>query len=177
MQDLAMHLLDIVYNSIAAKASLIKITLINSVQKDRLSLKIEDNGCGMDEQTVEKVQSPFYTSRTTRDVGLGIPLFKSTALSCDGNFSLSSKEHVGTVIEANIKKSHWDCPPLGDIANTLCVLIQADISIDYVFVYEDDDHTFEFDTKMIKETLEDVPLNHPDILNWLEGYIKEGMNL
>lgn len=177
MQDLAMHLLDIVYNSIAAKASLIKIMLVNSTQKDRITLRIEDNGRGMDEQTVEKVQSPFYTSRTTRDVGLGIPLFKATALSCDGSFRLTSQEQVGTMIEANIKKSHWDCPPLGDIANTLCVLIQADPSIDYIFVYEDDQHRFEFDTKVIKETLEDVPLDHPDILNWLEGYIKEGINL
>lgn len=150
MQDLAMHLLDIVYNSIRAKATVIKIFFKDSIKDDEIVMRVEDNGTGMDEETVEKVQDPFYTTRTTRDVGLGIPLLKEGALSCDGSFLLESQVHVGTKIEAKYVKSHLDTPPIGDIAETLMTLIQADENIEYLFQFESDDIHFVLDTVEIK---------------------------
>ncbi|MEE0967100.1 MAG: ATP-binding protein [Bacilli bacterium] len=175
MQDLAMHLLDIVYNSIRAKASLIKIYFKDSLKEDIIIMKIEDNGIGMDEETVEKVQNPFFTTRTTRDVGLGIPLLKSGALCSEGMFRLESKENIGTLIEATYKKSHLDTPPVGDLAETLMTLIQANETIEYEFHYENDQLTFDLNTIEVKEILDGVSIVEPDIIIWLKSYIKEGI--
>ena len=170
-----MHLLDIVYNSIRAKASLIKIFFKDSQKDDEIILRVEDDGIGMDKETVEKVQDPFYTTRTTRDVGLGIPLLKEGALSCEGSFQLQSQENIGTMIEAKYLKSHLDTPPIGDLSETLVTLIQANENIDYLFHFETDDLSFDFDTKEIKELLDGVSIVEPDIIIWLKSYIKEGI--
>lgn len=177
MPDIAMHLLDIVYNSIRANASLIRIFIYNSIKDDIIICRVEDNGKGMDEETVEKVQSPFFTTRTTRDVGLGIPLFKEGAIQSEGTFSLSSKLNVGTTIEATYKKSHLDTPAMGDIAETLVTLLQANENIEYEVEYKWDDDSFILNTVQIKELLEGVPINSPEIILWLKEYIKEGINV
>lgn len=175
MQDIAMHLLDIVYNSIRAKASLIRIFFKDSLKDDVVVMRVEDNGIGMNEEAVKKVQNPFFTTRTTRNVGLGIPLLKIGALSCDGSFKLESKENIGTLIEATYKKTHLDTPPIGDIAETLVTLIQADENIDYEFHYENDELMFELNTFEVKELLDGVSIVEPDIIIWLKSYIKEGI--
>lgn len=176
MPDIAMHLLDIVFNSIRAKASLIKIYLLDSIKEDKIVCRVEDNGSGMNEETVEAVQSPFFTTRTTRDVGLGVPLFKEGALQTGGDFQLSSEVGKGTVIEASYVKSHLDCPSVGNLAETIVTLIQADSSIEYEITYQTDSGKFEFKTVEIKEILDGVPINEPDIILWLKEYIKEGIN-
>lgn len=175
MPDIAMHLLDIVFNSIRAKAKNIIIYLLDSEKEDKIICRVEDNGCGMDEQTVENVQSPFYTTRTTRDVGLGIPLFKEGALQTGGSFRLKSKVGKGTLIEAVYTRSHLDTPALGDLAETIATLIQADANIDYNIDIVFDDKTFNLDTIAIKEILDGVPIDEPDIILWLKEYIKEGI--
>lgn len=175
MPDLAMHILDLVYNSIRAKATWIHIAIIDSMLEDLISIVIEDNGCGMDEVTALKVQSPFYTTRTTRDVGLGIPLFKEAALMCQGKFNLTSTLGKGTRIEASFQKTHWDTPPMGDLAETMATLIQANEAITYEFTYTKDNHTFYLNTKEIKTILDGVPITEPDVIIWLKQYIKEGL--
>lgn len=175
MPDIAMHLLDIVFNSIRAEASLIKIYLKDSIKDNLLICRVEDNGKGMDERTVEDVQSPFFTTRTTRDVGLGIPLFKTGALQTGGSFRLNSKKGSGTLIEATYIRSHIDCPSLGNIAETLVTLIQADDKIVYDVTYEWDDGCFTMNTEEIKTILDGVPINEPEIILWLKEYIKEGI--
>lgn len=175
MQDLAMHLLDIVYNSIRAKAKCIKIFIRESFKLDIIIIRVEDNGIGMNEDTVAKVQDPFFTTRTTRNVGLGIPLFKMGALLCDGSFRLESKENIGTLIEASYKKSHLDTPPMGDLSETIVTLIQADENIEYEFHYENDDIQFDLNTVEIKEVLDGVSIVEPDIIIWLKSYVKEGI--
>lgn len=177
MPDIAMHLLDIVYNSIRANASLIRIYIYDSIKDDLIICRVEDNGKGMDVETVEKVQSPFFTTRTTRDVGLGIPLFKEGALQSNGTFHLSSELNIGTKIEATYQKSHLDCPAMGDIAETLVTLLQANENIEYEFEYKWDDESFILNTVQIKELLEGVPINSPEIILWLKEYIKEGINV
>jgi Signal transduction histidine kinase len=175
MPDIAMHLLDIIFNSIHAKAHLIKIYIKDSQKEDRIVCRIEDDGCGMDEQTQIEVQNPFFTTRTTRDVGLGIPLFKQGALQTGGQFHLASKLGEGTVIEAIYVKSNIDCPSLGDLAETLVTLIQADEKIAYEVDYRWDKGSFELKTEAIKEILDGVPINEPNIILWLKEYIKEGI--
>lgn len=175
MPDIAMHLLDIVFNSIRAKASLIKIFIKESQKDNEIIVRIEDNGCGMDNTTQEAVQDPFYTTRTTRDVGLGIPLFKQGALQTGGSFYISSKVNEGTVIEARYMQSNIDCPAMGDLAETLVTLIQSDATINYEVTYQWDDGCFELNTESIKEILDGVPINEPDIILWLKEYIKEGI--
>lgn len=175
MPDIAMHLLDIVFNSIRAKAKNIMIYLLDSEAKDQIICRVEDDGSGMDETTVKNVQSPFFTTRTTRDVGLGVPLFKEGALQTGGSFKLESALGKGTLIEAVYTRSHLDCPALGDLAETFATLIQADASIEYIIDVVYDNKTFHLDTKEIKEILDGVPIDEPDIILWLKAYIKEGI--
>jgi len=175
MPDIAMHLLDIVFNSIRAKAKNIIIYLLDSEKEDQIICRVEDDGSGMDEQTVENVQSPFFTTRTTRNVGLGIPLFKEGALQTEGSFRLESTLGKGTLIEATYKRSHLDCPALGDLAETFATLIQADANIEYTIDVIYDDKSFNLDTRAIKEILDGVPIDEPDIILWLKEYIKEGI--
>ena len=177
MPDIAMHLLDIVFNSIRAKAKNIIIYIMESELKDQIICCVEDDGSGMDSQTVENVQSPFYTTRTTRNVGLGIPLFKEGALQTGGTFRLESEVGKGTVIETTYVKSHLDCPAMGNLPETIATLVQADATIEYHIDIVYDNHTFTFDTKEIKEILDGVPIDEPDIILWLKDYIKEGIGL
>lgn len=116
MQTLSDHILDIAQNSIRAQASRVEIDLQENATEDSLVITIKDNGCGMDEAIVAKVTDPFFTSRTVRKVGLGIPLFKQNAEATGGNLKIESKTGEGTIIEAKFGLSHWDRPPMGDIA-------------------------------------------------------------
>lgn len=175
MQDIAMHILDIAYNSIRALATNIKIRIDDLKSKNIIQIEIEDNGKGMDKETLSHVTDPFYTTRTTRKVGLGVPLFKEGAIMTGGNFEIQSIVGKGTKISATYVKDHLDTPPLGDLAETLVTLIQADDTIDYYFVYRNDDKEFILDTKEIKNILEDVKINEPEIILWLKDYIKEGL--
>ena len=177
MPYIAMHLLDIVFNSIRAKAKNIIIYIMESELKDQIICRVEDDGCGMDSQTVENVQSPFFTTRTTRNVGLGVPLFKEGALQTGGTFRLESEVGKGTVIETTYVKSHLDCPAMGNLPETIATLVQADATIEYHIDIVYDNHTFTFDTKEIKEILDGVPIDEPDIILWLKDYIKEGIGL
>lgn len=177
MPDIAMHILDIAYNSICALASLIKITLIDSDKENKIEVIIEDDGCGMEEEMVLRIQDPFFTTRTTRKVGLGVPLFKEGALATGGKFEIKSILNKGTSTHAIYVKDHIDTLPIGDMAETLVTLIQANDKIDYLFEYQRDDHQFVLDTKQIKEILEDVKINEPEIILWLKDYIKEGLSL
>lgn len=173
MQDLAMHVLDIAYNSIRGKGKNISIDLLNSVNENRIEISIEDDGCGMSEEQLKHVTDPFYTTRTTRKIGLGVAFFKELADQCEGQFSISSKVDQGTKIAVSLKKDHWDTPPWGDLAGSLSTLIQADPLIDYVITYRSDSNTICIDTKEIKAILGDVSINEPDIILWVQDYIKQ----
>ncbi len=177
MQEIAMNILDIVYNSIKAKAKLIKILIIDSILENVISVEIIDDGCGMDEATVEKVTSPFYTTRTTRKVGLGVPLFKENVEATGGHFLIESEPGKGTRIMGSFVKDHLDTPPMGDIIATMVTLLQANADIDYLFKYRTDENEFVLDTKEVKQMLDGVPINEPEIIIWLKDYMKEGINL
>lgn len=175
MDELALNILDIAYNSIRAHATLITIKIIDSVQENVIDIDIEDNGDGMDKDTVDKVIDPFYTTRTTRKVGLGIPLFKQNAELTGGYLKIESLLHQGTKVKTRFIKDHIDTPIMGDIIETIVTLIQANEKIDYVFEYKTDNHDFIMSTKDMKDILGDVKITEPEVLMWLKDYMKEGL--
>lgn len=173
MQDIAMHILDIGMNSIHAKATHIMIELANLRDKQELLFRIQDNGQGMNEEQLLKAQDPFYTTRTTRKVGLGIAFLKAASEMCDGRFRLTSKVQVGTVIEAVFNTSHWDCPPMGDIGEALVNLMVYDETIRFTIVYRNEHDSFVLDTNDIVQELDGIAMGEPSIMTWLKQFINE----
>jgi hypothetical protein len=175
MREIALHILDIVQNSVAAGASRIEITAAVDHIKDLLIVSIKDNGKGMPPDMVEKVRSPFCTSRTTRKVGLGIPMFAAVAEMCDGSLKIDSVLGKGTDVEAVFGLSHIDRMPFGDITSTMISLIIAnpDISIRYEQLV--DGSSFCLDTAEVRRELGDVPIQTPAVIGWMKDFITQGI--
>lgn len=174
MKELSLHILDIVQNSISAGANLIKITVNEETKEnDILEIIIEDNGCGMDADEVEKALDPFYTSRTTRKVGLGLPLFRQAAQLCGGDLWIVSKKGEGTTVRVSFKHSHIDRAPLGDMVSTLLALITLNPEIDFIYEHYKDRQSFTLDTREIKEVLNEVPVTNPIVVNFLKQMLQE----
>jgi hypothetical protein len=176
MKEISLHLLDIVQNSLSAGANLIEVSVEINTDADLLTVGVADNGSGMDEQTCLRVTYPFYTSRDTRKVGLGIPFFKEGAEGCGGDFFLSSAPGEGTKIGASYRLSHIDRPPLGDMAQTMLTLCVCNEDVGFVLRYARDDKEFMFDTREIRLALGDgIPFRTPEVMEWLKGYLSEGI--
>lgn len=169
MKDLSLHILDIAHNSIRAKATQIQIKIMENQQVDQLIISINDNGSGMTEQQIQSLSDPFFTTRSTRKVGLGIPLLQQRAEACEGTLWVESKIGEGSSIRANFQKSHIDLPELGDIAGVISGICCSYPRIRFIFDYESDNIDFHFDTEEIVEALEGVPINTPEV----ELFIKE----
>lgn len=175
MRELALHLLDIAENSVSAQAKNISISVWEDTRSDRLSMTIEDDGCGMDADTVAKITDPFVTSRTTRKVGLGIPLLKAAAEACDGSLTIESTLGKGTRIRVDFKRSHIDRMPLGDLASTLQTLVIGSPEVHWRFLYCVDGQEFEFDDEAVKQELEGISLSDPQVLRFVREYLNEGI--
>ena len=173
MKELSLYILDLVQNSLRAEAKYISISVKDSVSKDQLEIAIEDNGHGMDSELLAKVTSPFVSTRTTRETGMGIPLFQMATQLAGGRFQIDSTLGHGTKLQGVFVRSHVDTPPLGDMTETLLTLVQGAPNVDFLYRYETDTQTMTFDTREIKEILEDIPLNTPDVLDWIRNYLKE----
>ena len=165
--------MDVAQNSVRAQASLVFITVTESDSEDRLSISISDNGCGMTDEQVQQVIDPFFTTRTTRKVGLGVPLFKLSAEQTGGSFNITSQVGKGTVTTAVYVKSSVDMTPLGDINSTVKILIQCNPDIDFVYTRSTDDESFTLDTRELREVLEGVSLDTPDVLEWIGQFLEE----
>lgn len=178
MKELSLNILDIAQNSVKAKAENILIKLIET--NETLTLIIQDDGCGMSKETVENVMNPFYTTRTTRNVGLGVPLLKLAAEQTGGGIrieSVSEKDNPdvhGTTVTADFYKNHLDFTPLGDVVSTVTTLIQGEPDIEWRFVHEINGQSVELDTKELREILGDVSLDTYEVIKWIEDYLKEG---
>ncbi len=175
MEDLAMQILELLMNSIQAGASVIRLEILDSTLKDVIRIILEDNGKGMSEEFVARVTDPFTTSRKTRKVGMGVAFFKGLTEMCNGSFDIRSELGKGTVIEASVQKSFIDTPPLGDIGEMMMYCIQANEETDYILDYKTDTNEFNFRSAEVRELLEGVSLQEPDILLWIKGYINEGI--
>ena len=177
MKELSLNILDIVENSTKAKAEIVEITIIDKY-KD-FSITIKDDGCGMNEATLLSVSDPFYTTRTTRKVGMGIPLFRFAAEQTGGTLTITSK-HIdefpadhGTTLTATFDKSHIDFTPLGDIISTMVTLIQGHPNVDFVLHHQLEDKIIMLDTRELRAVLEDVPLDTFEVLVWIKENLEE----
>ena len=175
MRELSLNVLDIAQNSIVAGASLIELIVKEDTVGDRLTLIIADNGCGMTPEQLARVRDPFYTTRTTRKVGMGIPLFRMAAEMSGGDLSIESQVGHGTTVTATFGLTHIDRMPLGDMADTVSALIRLNDDRDFVYRHEVDGQSFELDTRQLREVLEDVPLSEPDVINWIKAAMAEGL--
>ena len=176
MRELSLHLLDIAENSVAANASKICITVVEDSRSDLLQMKVEDNGKGMTAEMVSQVIDPFVTSRTTRKVGLGIPLLKEAAEACNGFLTITSEVGKGTTLFVQFQRSHIDRMPLGDLSSTYLNLVVTNPTIHWLLKYQMNDREFVFDDEPIKAELEGIALTEPAILNYLRETIETGIN-
>ena len=174
MRELALHILDIVQNSVAAGAGTVTITVDEDMGADRLTFSIADDGRGMDQETVAKVTDPFYTTRTTRKVGLGLPLLKETSTACNGSFAIDSQVGVGTTVTAMYQHSHIDRPPLGDMVSTMITILLGNEDINIRYNHQKDSLSFSFESRDMKEALEGLSFQNPDVYQWLNEFLAEG---
>lgn len=173
MRELSLHLIDIIQNSVVAGATLIEIELDANTIEDYLKITIVDNGCGMDEETLQKVKDPFVTSRKTRKVGLGLSLFEAACQRCGGYLEISSEKGAGTAVTAFMKYSHIDRNPVGNIVDTIVSSLLNE-NTDIVYRHTFNGESFEFDSREIKKIVGD-DLSDPEILNWTREYIAENI--
>jgi anti-sigma regulatory factor (Ser/Thr protein kinase) len=176
MLELAAHILDIAENSVRAGARLIEIDIDEDTAKDFLSIEIIDDGQGMKQEEIKKVLDPFYTTKTVRRFGLGLPLFADAAQRAGGSFQINSEEGKGTTVKATFGLSHVDRQPMGDITGTLIILIAGNSDIDFFYRHRHNDRQFEMDTRVIRQEIDDIPINHPDILKYIRGILEEGFS-
>lgn len=177
MKELSLNILDIAENSVKARASLIQISLRET--QETLTLTIADDGCGMKPDILAGVIDPFYTTRTTRKVGLGVPLLKLAAEQTGGEVRIKSyhesdyPDRHGTVVTAVFYTNHIDFTPLGDVISTVTTLIQGSPQIDFVFKHTSDTLDVSLDTREMREVLGEVPLNTPEVLRWIAESLGE----
>jgi hypothetical protein len=173
--EISLHILDIVENSTRAGAKTVFIDIIEDTERDVLSLEIRDDGSGMSEDVLRKVIDPFFTTKTVRSVGLGLHMLAQAAERAEGRFIIESKGGEGTRVAADFKLSHIDRQPLGDISATLVTLIAGNKDVDIIYRHEHNGQTYIFDTREIKRELEDIPINHVTVLNFIRSHITEGL--
>ena len=180
MKELSLNILDIAENSVKAKAKLINISLAES--DDTLEIRITDDGVGMTDEILKSVIDPFCTTRTTRKVGMGIPLFKFAAEQTGGSLSIKST-HIdsdanahGTEVKALFYKNHIDFTPLGDVTSSLTTLIQGHPDTDFLFEHKTTALSVRLDTRELREVLDDVPLDTFEVLQWIKDNLTEQYN-
>ena len=173
MKELSLNILDITENSVKAGATITEISIAETA--DKLTISIKDDGCGMSEETVKAVIDPFYTTRTTRKVGMGVPLFKMAAEQTGGRLEIVSDtgEAHGTAVTAYFNKGHLDFTPLGDVISTVTTLIQGHPDTDFLFTHLIGDKEIRLDTRELRVVLDGVPLSTFEVLEWIRGYLEE----
>ena len=175
MMELSMNILDIVENSTRAGATLVRISITEDKENDVLRIEIADNGEGMDQNIIKKTLDPFYTSKTVRRVGLGLPLFSHAAEVTGGKCMIESKKGEGTTVTADFGYRHIDRQPLGDMLITMATMIAGNPKVDFIYTHISNGKTYLLDTREVKNELEDVPINHPSVLQFLKENIRDGL--
>ncbi len=173
MKELSLHILDVIQNSLKAGATCVEIKV--EERDDVFRFSVKDNGCGMSEEFLQKVRDPFTTTRTTRKIGLGIPLLEAAAMQCNGKLEISSAVGVGTELTASFQNSHIDRAPLGDIAQTMVTVISGHPQVTFLYTHCCGDQTFVFSTEEAQAILQDVPLDTPEVLQWIGEHLTQGI--
>ena len=175
MKEIALHILDIAENSVAAGAKTVEITVEENRPDNKIRVSIKDDGTGLDERKLARIADPFVTNRTTRVAGLGIPFLKAAAEECNGGLCVTSKPGEGTCLEVEFQRDHIDRMPLGDLAGTVLTLIVGSPDIRWLFHYRVDGQAFVFDDEPIKQELGDIPLTDPLILRFIRETLQDGV--
>ncbi|MFO7657178.1 MAG: ATP-binding protein [Bacteroidales bacterium] len=175
MNDLSLHILDITQNSIRAGATEIEIEVTEDNSADKLTIEISDNGQGIDQELLEKVTDPFFSTRTTRKIGLGLPLLKQNAVQCEGSLNIISEKGKGTKVTAVFKKSHIDRPPMGNMAATIKTLFCSGLSYHLVYKHRVDIREYVLDSREIIEILDGLNVNTPKIANFIKEMTDENL--
>jgi anti-sigma regulatory factor (Ser/Thr protein kinase) len=173
MPEISLNVLDVAQNSIRANAKLIEIAVTADHKKDHLTITIKDDGCGMTQEQIERVSDPFFTTRTTRKVGLGIPFFQYAATVTGGSFDIQSTVGVGTQVTASFVLSHIDRMPLGDMTSTMHTLITLNTRIDFLYTYTVDERSFILDTREFRIILGDLPFDVPDVSIFIKEFLED----
>lgn len=177
MRELSLNILDIAQNSISAEASLIRIEIDENTADNELVIGIYDNGRGMTAEQVEAVKDPFFTTRTTRKVGMGIPLFKLAAEQTGGSLSIFSEPGKGTEVRTVFRTDSIDFTPLGDVNSTILTLVTMNTDRDFIYRFRVDEKEFTLATSELKEILGGVPLDEPSVSEWIKEYLNEQTNI
>ena len=178
MRELSLNVMDIAQNSIEAHSTLIKIQVCENTRKNRLTIEISDNGVGIDKNNLKKIFSPFYTTRKSRKVGLGIPLFKMAAEATGGGLRIHSDQNTGTTVTATFVTSSIDMTPLGDINSTIAILIKCNPKVDFIFTHIIDDSSLTLNTLEIKKELgNNIGIQEALVVTWIQKYLAEQTQL
>ena len=172
MKEIALHILDIAQNSISAKASLVELTL--SETPESITFTIVDNGKGMSPELLAQVIDPFTTTRTTRKMGLGLPLLRMAAEQTGGSLTIDSTQGVGTTVTALFRPAHIDCPPVGDMADTITLLLQGAPQLELHYTHAIEENAFHLTTEELRAQLgPEISLAEPEVILWIRDYLQE----
>jgi anti-sigma regulatory factor (Ser/Thr protein kinase) len=174
MRELSLHILDVLQNAREAGSKLVWLTIDENIAEDRLTIEVTDDGRGMAEEDMKKVTDPFFTTRTTRHVGLGLPLFAAAAERCNGDLKVEKVTGQGLRVTASFRYGHIDRAPLGDMTRTLLSFLMGEPPCDLLYVHRRDGNTFDLDTRFVRRELGPISLTHPAVREWLGSYISEG---
>ena len=175
MKEISLNILDVTKNSVKAGATLIKLSL-STDDNGILTVEISDNGCGMSEEILAHVTDPFYTTRTTRKVGLGLPLLKMATEQTGGHLNIVSstkRGESGTTVTAVFDTKSIDCMPMGDIISTVCILVAGSPEIDFEFIDSNSKRCVSLKTAELKEILGGISLAEPEIQMWMKEYLED----
>ena len=174
MKDLSLHILDIAQNSITAGARRLDLELAE--ENGQITLTVTDDGRGMAPELLARVCDPFTTTRTTRKVGLGLPLLRLTAEQTGGSLSIDSTLGVGTTLTARFQRRHLDCPPLGDLPGAVALLIQGSPDMELTYRHTTPKGEAALSTAELRDILGDISLAEPEVFAWIQDYLTEQEN-
>jgi len=175
VKELSLHIMDIAENAVAADATLIEIGVTEDKRGNRMCIRIRDNGKGIPGELIESVADPFYTTRTTRRVGLGLSLFREATRRCGGSFEIRSKKGEGTEVLGSFRRDDIDRAPLGDLLSSLVSLIIGNPGVDFIYHHDVDGQTFHLDTREVKQTLDGLPIHEPEVIKFLKEFLLDSL--
>jgi hypothetical protein len=175
MREISLHILDLVQNSIEAGATQVELEIVEDLVKDSMIIRLSDNGRGMNEKLRQLVIDPFITTRTTRRIGLGLPLMDMSTKRCGGYLRLDSTPGKGTVVEAMYQHSHFDRPPMGNLVETIKSILVANPALHFLYNHTVNDRSISVSSQELANILDGIPLTQPDVLIWLHGYLSDNI--
>jgi anti-sigma regulatory factor (Ser/Thr protein kinase) len=175
LEDLSLHILDIVENAISAKAKKIEIWVVEEPGEDRLTIEIKDDGIGMDEEVSQKAVDPFFTTRSSRRVGLGLSLMAQAAQEAGGSLRVEPKLGKGTKVMATFQYHHIDRKPLGSMVETMMTLLLGNPELEIFYTHQKEGKSYVLSSSWLKNRFKDRSLIDPEIIQWVKTHLKEGL--